>query len=283
MAARTGRVTRVTVDGRVYVELSDVAPGFEFGPVLDTVGGLTVGDRVITTGLARDPDALVVIGLLDPAPSAPLVHTHHADDVVDGVLALNRLPVAPSGNANPTQLVRADDARLSDARTPTAHTHDDRYYTEAEVTALLAAKANDSQPFISAVAAAAQSIPTGAWTRLNQWSQRYTHASIPIAGADYWTVNQAGLYDIRFEVMFQNQVSSAGVRGAAIYINNINIAGYYAPPIVGQGDYASSGTQTLYRLDPGYTIGFWVLQNAGGNINTHGAPWTQASIRRVGA
>ncbi len=31
------------------------------------------------------------------------------------------------------------DSRLSDARTPKAHTHDDRYYTEAEVNNLLAA------------------------------------------------------------------------------------------------------------------------------------------------
>jgi hypothetical protein len=32
------------------------------------------------------------------------------------------------------------DARLSDARTPTAHTHDDRYYTETETDTLLASK-----------------------------------------------------------------------------------------------------------------------------------------------
>lgn len=31
------------------------------------------------------------------------------------------------------------DSRLSDTRTPKAHTHDDRYYTEAEVNNLLAA------------------------------------------------------------------------------------------------------------------------------------------------
>lgn len=30
---------------------------------------------------------------------------------------------------------QGNDARLSDARTPKAHTHDDRYYTEAEVDA----------------------------------------------------------------------------------------------------------------------------------------------------
>lgn len=37
-----------------------------------------------------------------------------------------------------------NDSRLSDARTPTAHTHDDRYYTETEVNNLLAGKAASS-------------------------------------------------------------------------------------------------------------------------------------------
>jgi hypothetical protein len=32
------------------------------------------------------------------------------------------------------------DSRLSDARTPTTHTHDDRYYTETEMNTLLAGK-----------------------------------------------------------------------------------------------------------------------------------------------
>jgi len=40
----------------------------------------------------------------------------------------------------PGSVVLTTDARLSDARTPTAHTHDDRYYTESEVDTLLAGK-----------------------------------------------------------------------------------------------------------------------------------------------
>ena len=45
------------------------------------------------------------------------------------------LPAAVAGTA-----VITTDSRLSDARTPTTHTHDDRYYTEAEMTTLLAGK-----------------------------------------------------------------------------------------------------------------------------------------------
>ena len=44
-------------------------------------------------------------------------------------------PSAISGTA-----VITTDARLSAARTPTSHTHDDRYYTEAEMNTLLAGK-----------------------------------------------------------------------------------------------------------------------------------------------
>ncbi len=47
------------------------------------------------------------------------------------------LPAAVQGTA-----VITSDSRLSDARPPTTHTHDDRYYTEAEVNSLLAAKQN---------------------------------------------------------------------------------------------------------------------------------------------
>lgn len=38
-------------------------------------------------------------------------------------IALGRLPVAASGTSSATSVVRADDSRLSDARTPTSHTH----------------------------------------------------------------------------------------------------------------------------------------------------------------
>lgn len=136
---RLGTVSRVSAAGAVYVELADVAPGFEFGPCLDTVGGLVKGDRIVVQGLARDADELVITGLVGGrsvadavtpdelaaglATRAEAVHQHHAGDVNDGVLALERLPVAPSGNANATQLVRADDARLSNSRTPTPHSH----------------------------------------------------------------------------------------------------------------------------------------------------------------
>lgn len=46
------------------------------------------------------------------------------------------------------QFCQGNDARLSDARTPTSHTHDDRYYTETEMTTLLAGK-QDSGSYVT--------------------------------------------------------------------------------------------------------------------------------------
>lgn len=43
----------------------------------------------------------------------------------------------PLLNTNLKNKVNTNDSRLSDARTPTAHTHDDRYYTETEVNIIL--------------------------------------------------------------------------------------------------------------------------------------------------
>jgi len=48
------------------------------------------------------------------------LHAHAATDVTSGTLAIARLPVAASGTSSSTQVVRADDARLSDARQPVA-------------------------------------------------------------------------------------------------------------------------------------------------------------------
>ena len=47
---------------------------------------------------------------------------------------------APTIGSGATQAVAGNDSRLADARTPTAHTHDDRYYTESEVDSSLAGK-----------------------------------------------------------------------------------------------------------------------------------------------
>lgn len=70
-----------------------------------------------------------------------------APDATTGAKGIVKLAGDLAGTADlPTvpglaSKVETTDPRLSDARTPTAHMHDDRYYTEAETDALLAGKA----------------------------------------------------------------------------------------------------------------------------------------------
>lgn len=54
---------------------------------------------------------------------AATVHTHNGADITTGTVNIARLPVATSGTNSATELVRADDVRLSNTRVPAAHTH----------------------------------------------------------------------------------------------------------------------------------------------------------------
>jgi hypothetical protein len=80
--------------------------------------------------------------LVDAATLSPLVNADIASNaaIADTKLAQistagKVLPAAVQGTA-----VITSDSRLSDARPPTTHTHDDRYYTETEMNNLLAGK-----------------------------------------------------------------------------------------------------------------------------------------------
>lgn len=80
---------------------------------------------------------------LEDVPSSfpPSAHTHTVSDVTD-------FPLIPSKTSDLTNdgedginaFVSDDDSRLSDARTPISHTHDDRYYTETEIDTVLEGK-----------------------------------------------------------------------------------------------------------------------------------------------
>lgn len=100
-------------------------------PVQTTEGGepsTPVGDATTTSkgviqlagDLAGTATSPMVPGLTGKANT---VHTHTTSDITSGTFDLARLPVATSGTISTTQLVRADDTRLSNARTPVAHTH----------------------------------------------------------------------------------------------------------------------------------------------------------------
>lgn len=84
---------------------------------------------------------------------APSTHSHTLSEISDaGTAASKNAPV--TGNAGAAEVVMGNDSRLSDARNPTAHSHDDLYYTEAETNALLSGKVDNSRVLTD--------VPTGA-------------------------------------------------------------------------------------------------------------------------
>ena len=93
------------------------------------------GELVTPASIHQLVDSATISGIVnaDIAANAAI-----ADTKLDQISTAGKvLPVAVQGTA-----VITTDPRLSDSRPPISHTHDERYYTEAEVNALLAAKAN---------------------------------------------------------------------------------------------------------------------------------------------
>lgn len=128
---------------------------------------------------------------------------------------------------------------------------------------------------------AGESIPTGAWYTLIYWTPVDTHSRITWNGTSTFTILDAGMYDIRLQAMFRNENSSSGVRATQLLVNGGLQSGDYAPPIVGQGDYASSRCSVVMRLPANSTVQFQTLQNSGGPVTVHGSPWTNMSIARL--
>lgn len=83
----TGVVTRVDAQGRPYVEVPRVAPGFEFGPVLSSAGALSAGDRVVVGFLEGLPDTPVAVARVG-GPTSTDIELDDATmaEIVDEVL-----------------------------------------------------------------------------------------------------------------------------------------------------------------------------------------------------
>ena len=93
----------------------------------------TNGELVTPATIHQLVDAATISGIVnaDISASAAIADTKLAQITTAGKV----LPAAVQGTA-----VVTTDSRLSDARTPVTHTHDDRYYTETEMNTLLAGK-----------------------------------------------------------------------------------------------------------------------------------------------
>ena len=93
----------------------------------------TNGELVTPASIHQLVDAATVSNITntDIAANAAIADSKLAQITTAGKV----LPAAVQGTA-----VITTDSRLSDARTPTTHTHDDRYYTETETNTLLSGK-----------------------------------------------------------------------------------------------------------------------------------------------
>lgn len=127
----------------------------------------------------------------------------------------------------------------------------------------------------------AEAIGNNVWFTLINWIERFGHPDIVWNGTSTWTIQRTGFYHIDFQAMFRNEVSSAGVRAVAITHNGNFISGSYSAPIVGQADYVNAKTSCTFDCPAGTTLQFRALQNSGGTVTVHDAPYTQVSIHRV--
>lgn len=159
-------------------------------PVLGTASALDAGVNALNL---VQLDASGLLPALDASQlvNVPFqVHTHDASDIVSGTINISHLPVAADGVASALDLVRADDTRLSDARTPTAHTHpisevvdlqvtldgkaalvhahDDLYYPRADVDLAIATRARrpvfdaaEVEPIVDVLFTNTAGIPSG--------------------------------------------------------------------------------------------------------------------------
>lgn len=135
---RLGTVSRITVAGAIYVELADVAPGFEFGPVIDAVGGLAVGDRVTVQSLARDEDEFVVTGLIGGLDLEPYATTTDLAAGLADKVTTTALDVAldPYVTDDDTRLVRQSLEAMGSVGGQYAVTNDSTYRRPTHVAAL---------------------------------------------------------------------------------------------------------------------------------------------------
>ena len=133
-----------THDDRYYTEtemntlLAGKQAAGSYAPATGIAPSAITGTAVVTTD-SRLSDA-----------RTPVSHTHddryYTETEMNTLLAGKQAAgsYAPATGIAPSAItgtaVVTTDSRLSDARTPTTHTHDDRYYTETEMNTLLAGK-----------------------------------------------------------------------------------------------------------------------------------------------
>ena len=272
---------------------------------LDLVSGENTGDQVLPTWStisgrpavvaegATQADARTAIGAGTSSFSGA-----YAD--LSGKPTLGDAAAKNTGTTAGT-VAAGNDSRLSDARTPTAHTHDDRYYTDTEaderyrrkLTGLVANSSASGVKTANAAILAAALVP---------------NASVVIPAGTYYTdeVAVTGPVDIRGEDITTTLRNDSGsvfvLAGSQINVSTLTIRSEGGNHTIRQSGFVDQGhwdRVRLYQLSDGFSIwdssGFglidmrfvdflswhtqtatvpsWKLHSVGGSINNNS--WTR--------
>jgi len=195
-------------------------------------------------------------------------HGHTLSDVSDaGTAASKNVPA--TGDAAAGEAVLGNDSRLSDPRNPTAHTHDDRYYTEDEIDTQMAGKANTSHGHTlsdvsDAGTAASRDVPSSGDATSTQCvlgnDSRLGAATgvLPIggifaydtgiSGASYSTSIfarcEGGSYPDLRDKFIMGSTTSGGEGGSTTHSHTVSITTAQASPCSGSGVEAVVGAST---------------------------------------
>jgi hypothetical protein len=193
-----------------------------YAPATGIAPSAITGTAVITTD-SRLSDA-----------RTPISHTHddryYTETEMNTLLAGKQASgsYAPATGIAPSAItgtaVITTDSRLSDARTPTTHTHDDRYYTETEMNTLLAGKQASGSYAASSHTHSAADITSGTLSnsRTTATSEATANAIVARESSGGTKINWVEAYSPGFNSGIYSVYAPGSVYIGGILSNNTN-------------------------------------------------------------
>lgn len=166
-----------------------------------------------------------------------------------GTAAFKNVP--SSGNASTSEVVMGNDTRLTDARTPTSHTHDDRYYTESEVNTLLNNKLNTNGDASNTTVTRDGittdiNIPNSAIT-LSAFAQKVKNIATNLTTSVLWGYCESVASVRAKRVVVHGNISPTGIKDyTLICIHFVNGNTYNAPFTTIVFNFYRAGSDTLW-------------------------------------